>query len=386
MKKFLVIACFSLLLACGSVQKTSNQLASGNYKAAFNTAVASLNKDKTKKANQKNIPLLKEAYDKAALQDLAEIKKLQQTVNANNLKKIYGNYLNLDLRQDEIKLLQPLFFEDQEVHFEFDDYSDEINAAKARYAAYLYNEAQRKLKGNMEDARVAYAYLEDLIYVDPTYKPNLNELLQRAKKRGSVFVYISLKNNTRIAKDSLTIFTQINTNNFSNPWVIFHHQKDRSITYSKEISIALNKMTMETPLIQPETIRQEARIQDGWTYQKDSDGNVMKDEKGNNLKTPVYKTVLAEVVLYQQVRNAKLEGQITVLSAGKPQVTKPISGEAKFQNTYAKYRGDKRAIEEKYYEAIQRKEMEFPPEYAFVNFAMSNFKKNVEQFLSQQEF
>jgi len=386
MRNLVTLIGLGLLIACGSAQKTTNQLASGNFKAAFNTAVAALNKDKTKKANQKNIPLLKEAYDKAALQDLTEIKRLQQTVNAKSLKNIYGNYLNLDLRQDEVKLLQPLYFEGQEVEFDFVDYRNKIRDSKARYASYLYDEAQRKLNGTIDDARIAYNYLEDLIYVDPMYKPNLNTLLQRAKERGSTFVYISLQNNTRIAKDSLLSFSQINANNFNDPWVIFHHQKKSNINYAKEMAIVLDKMTMDTPLIQPETIRQEARIQDGWTYQKDSKGNVMKDEKGNDIKTAVYKTVVAEVVLYQQVRTATLAGKIFVIENGKIQTTKSILGEAKFQHSYAKYRGDQRAIEEKYLDALKATEVDYPPEYAFVNFAISNFKKNTEAFLSQQNF
>ncbi len=40
-----------------------------NYQQAFDLAIAELSKNKTKSSSQKNIPILKEAYEKALLKD-----------------------------------------------------------------------------------------------------------------------------------------------------------------------------------------------------------------------------------------------------------------------------------------------------------------------------
>ena len=88
MKHFLLLLLSLTLLSCGSTQTATNQIQSGNYKDAFNTAAAQLNKDKSKKSNQKLIPILKESYSKAAKADLNEIKALEKQNTPESLKKI----------------------------------------------------------------------------------------------------------------------------------------------------------------------------------------------------------------------------------------------------------------------------------------------------------
>jgi len=389
MKNFLLILLSLIILSCGSTQTATNQIQSGNFVDAFNTSVAELNKDKTKKSNQKLIPLLKEAYTKAAQTDLEEIKTLQKANTPNNLKKIYGNYLNLDIRQDEVRALQPLYFEGNEVKFTFDDYTNKIQTAKSKYSEILYKNATADLKGNQLDARNAYALLEDLMYINPDYKTNLNALLQQAKSKGSSFVLVTLKNNVKaISNDSIKDFTSINNANFNNQWVIYHNQKQRNVNYNYQVDLNLDKLRFEPENTLQETVPQEAKIQDGYQYQLDANGNVMKDDKGNDIKVAKYIVVKAEVALYQQNKSSKLEGSVIIKDLIKKSTlsTNPTFGEAKFQHTYGKYKGDQRAIDQKYYEALKAKEVPYPKDFEFVNYSVSNFKQKVTALLSQQQF
>ena len=378
----------ALLLSCGGTQKTTSYLESGNYAGAFNTAVAQLSKDKTKKSNQKQIPLLKEAFTNAATSDLAEIKILQKNKIPENLKKVYGNYLNLDIRQDEIRVLQPLYFEGNEVFFEFKDYTKDIATAKKNYSESLFSTAQKLMKGNTLDARQAYEYFKDLQYVNASYKISLDNLIQKAKNKGSSFVLVNVKNKVKeISNDSLQDLDKINSSNFENQWVIYHDKKDRKVSYDYQIEISLDKLTFEPENTLEEKVSQEGKIQDGWQYKLDANGNVMKDEKGNDIKTAKYKVVTAEVLLYQQNKAAKIDGNITINDLNKKTTltTKPEFGEAKFQHTYAKYRGDQRAIDQKYYEALQAKAVPYPKDYEFIKYSLSHFKQKVDAFLSQQK-
>jgi len=389
MKHFILLLLSLTLLACGSTQKATNQIQSGNYSDAFNTSVAQLNQDKTKKSNQKLIPILKEAYTKGAKADLSEIKVLEKQNTPENLKKIYGKYLNLDIRQDEVRALQPLYFEGKEITFSFDDYTDKIKTSKNNYSSSLYSIATAALKGNQLDARKAYKYLEDLNYIDPTYKNNLNDLLQKAKNKGSSFVFVNFKNNVKnISNDSIKDFASINSANFNNQWVIFHNQKQRRINYNYQVDIRLDKLIFEPEKTLQEIVPQEGKVQDGWQYQLDSNGNVMKDDKGNDIKAAKYKIVNAEVVLYQQNKSSKLEGTITIKDLIKRSTvsTNPTFGEAKFQNLYGKYKGDQRAIEQKYYEALNAKEVPYPQDFEFIKYSISNFKQKITALLSQQKF
>ena len=389
MKKLSYLTLVFILAACGGTQKTTSYLETGNYTEAFNNSIAQLRKDKSSKSNQKHVPLLKEAYDKAAAQDLNEIKSLKTQKTPEALKKIYGNYLSLDLRQDEVRVLQPLYFEGQEVTFNYKDYSNEIKKSKEAYANTLYNRAAQEMKAGKEGARRAHKHLEELIYVDPNFKPNLNQLIQNAKKQGSSFVYVKLNNKTNaVSRDSLQGFSQINSGGFDNPWVVFHDSYDRKTSYDYQVDINLDKLSFTQPETKTQTVPQEARVQDGWQYQLDSNGNVMKDKDGNDIKVAKYTVVRAEVVLYQQNKASKLDGSLQIKNLKTKQTvsSNPMFGEAKFQNTFGKYRGDQRAIEQKYYEALQAKEIPYPKDYLFVKYAVSNFKQKVTALLSKQQF
>lgn len=383
----IVVACL-LLLSCGSTQKATSYLETGNYSEAFNTAVMQLNKDKNSKTNSNLIPVLEESFKKAAEADLTAIKELRLQTSIENLKKIYGTYLNLDLRQDEVKHLQPLYYEGKEVVFKFDDYKNHISSSKTAYSEALYTQAVKELKGNTLDARSAYKHLEDLNYVNPTYKNNIDALMKTAREKGSSFVLITLKNNANIKKDSLTGLTTINAANFNNTWVIFHTVKEARRKYNYQVDVVLDKLSFEPEKLLQEKVDQQAQVQDGWKYQLDSNGNVMKDDKDNDIKVARYVTVQAEVMLYQQNKSSKLDGTISLKDLNKNTLlqTKQESGEAKFQNTYAKYRGDQRAIEQKYYEALQNKEIPYPADWEFIRYSVSNFKDKLTAFLSQQEF
>jgi len=390
MKKLILLLLASVtLIACGGTQKATNLISTGNYVNAFNVSIEKLTKDKTSKSSQKHIPVLKEAYTKAAETDLREIASLKNSNTPETLKKIYGKYLNLDLRQDEVRVLQPLYIEGSEVSFLFDDYSNNISTAKENYSASLYNLAMKELKGDKLAARNAYKHLEELIYTNPTYKNNLTKLSQNAKNKGSSFVIILLKNNSKaISKDSVSDFTRINSGNFDNQWVQYHAKKDYKVKYDYQVTIELNKLTFVPEKTNQETVSQEAKVQDGWQYQLDASGNVMKDDKGNDIKIAKYKVVKAEIALFQQNKASKLDGVVLIknLKANKQLSNNPMFGEAKFQHVYGKYRGDQRAIEQKYYDVLKAKELAYPQDYEFVKYSVSNFKQKVTALLAQQQF
>ncbi len=381
---FLII----LLVACSGTQKTSNYLQTGNYTDAFNNSIKQLVKDKTSKSNQQHIPLLKEAYDKSAAQDIIEIASLKGQNSPQTLKKIYGKYLNLDLRQDEVRVLQPLYFEGQEIIFDFKDYTHNIKKSKDAYSGSLYNLAMKEMKGGTEGARKAYKHLEELIYVHPTYKSSLDKTLQNAKNQGSSFVFIKLTNTTRtITSDSLKGFTNINSGSFDNQWLIFHNAFDRKITYDYQVDINLDKLSFTPPETKQQSVPQEAKVQDGWQYKLDSNGNVLKDADGNDIKIAKYAITRAEISLFQQNKSSKLEGSIVIKNFKTKQNTiNAMFGEAKFQHSYGTFTGDQRAIAQKYYDALKAKELSYPNDYEFIRYSILNFKQKVTATLSQQQF
>lgn len=390
MKYIFLFIGLSLMISCGSTQKATEQLESGNYGRAFDISYEKLQKDKGKKSAEKHVPLIKEAYDKAAKSDLAAIKQLQKSTDIESLKKIYGLYLNLDLRQDQVKVLQPLYYEGKEVTFTFNDYADELAKSKNNYAKALYNEANKLLKGDKKDAQRAFSLLQDLNYVAPEYKNDIAKLLEKAKNKASVFVLIDIENKVKdIKRDSLEKYLSVNTSNFADKWVIYHQEREKGRKYDYNVGVQLASLTFGPEETKQETVPQERTIQDGWKYKLDSNGNVMKDSEGNDIKEPKYKKVQAEVMLYQQQKSAVINGEVSLKDLDKKNTapkSQPVTGEAKFQHTYAKYRGDQRAIDQKYYEALQAKEVKYPKEYLFVNYALRDMGAKITAYLQERKF
>lgn len=392
MKKItiLITAISLLIISCSGAKKTQKAISSGNYNQAFDIAVQKLTKDKNK--YEKHVPLLKDAYTKAANRDLADIARMKKQ-NPADLKGIYNKYMSLDVRQDEIILLEPLYFEGKQIQFDVTDYTKGIADAKKKYSDKLYNAAHPLIYSSKLDSRKAHKILEDLQYVNPNYRSDLSSLIATAKKRGSDFVFVKLHNNVaRQLMDStsqsiLKNFAKIRSGDFANKWIVLHDKKDYSVVYNYQADIYLDKITVIPEKVNTQKVNQEKEIQTGWIYQKDAKGNVMKDEQGNDIKKPKMGKVNAVVNLFQQTKSTTLDGKLIMknLKTGTSSNATPIKGEAKLENVYATYKGEPKAIEEKYFQALKNKSKTFPADGAFNKFALQTFKLKVEQFLAKQK-
>ncbi len=381
-----------ILSSCSGTQKTKSAISSGNYDMAFDNAITKLNKDKKKYAKQ--IPLLKEAYEKANAKDLATINKLKKQNTVDALKNIYKKYMNLDVRQDEITLLEPLSYDGKTYEFKKKDYSNDISKAKKDYSDKLFQQASPLLNGTKQDARKAYEILSKIQVINPNYRSDLNQLIQKAQNKGMQYVLVKFKNNiANQLNDSTSLailknFASLNTGNFANKWITFHDKKNYNITYDYQTDISLDKITRIPEKLNTQKVPQEKEIQTGWNYKYDANGNVMKDKDGNDIKTPKMEKVRAEVTLYQQIKSTTLDGKLSLkdLKTGKVLGTTPVQSEAKLENIYATYKGNPKAIDQKYYDALKNKKKQFPDDTAFTKFALQTFKEKIEAILSKQQW
>lgn len=382
----------SFLFACSGTQKTANAISSGNYNAAFNNAIEKLNKDKNKFAKQ--VPLLKDAYDKAYARDIAKINQLKKNKTEQNLKSIYKTYMKMDARQGEVILLEPLRYDGKEYNFDANDYDNDIKNAKNAYSDILYRKAEPMLYGNKENARKAYELLDEIQVLNPDYRSDLNNLILATQKRGMDYVLVQVKNKVgHILNDSTSLaelkhFGSISTGNFTNKWVKIHDKRDYNVQYGYQLNIELDKYVMIPEKTNSQKVNQEKQIQTGWNYTYDEKGNVKKDADGNDIKTPKMENVKAVVTLFQQIKSSKLDGKVTLKKLTTNQVINatPIESEAKLENVYGTYIGNPKAIDQKYVKALQTKKATFPKDAAFNKFAIQQFKAKVENYMLQQKF
>jgi len=379
-----------ILSSCSGTQKTQKAIDSGNYDAAFHNAIEKLTKDKNK--YEKQVPLLKDAFKKAEVRDLAAIKRLKSQKPAD-LKGIYNTYMSLDARQDEIILLEPLYFDGKQISFSVNDYSNDIATAKKNYADEMYSKASPLMYNSKENSRKAFKILEEIQYVDPNYRSDLAQLITSAKKRGSDYIFVKLHNKVASQlQDSASLnmlkqFAMIRSGDFKNKWIVLHDKKDYSVIYDYQADIYLDKFTAIPEKEVSQKVREEKEIQTGWIYKKDAKGNVMKDKDGNDIKSAKMEKVYADVTIFKQSKANTLDGKVVIknLKTGAVANQKAIKGEAKLENVYATYKGEPKAIDEKYYKALKNKKQQFPPDEKFNEFALQTFKLQVEQFLAEQK-
>ncbi len=389
--KFLIVLTI-ILSSCSGTQKTKSAISSGNYDVAFENAISKLNKDKIKFSKQ--VPLLKEAYDKANAKDLAEISQLKKSKDKQNLKRIYNLYMKLDVRQDEVILLEPLKHDGKTYSFKAKDYTKDIVNSRKKYSDYLYSTALPLLYGSKQNIRKAHEILSKIQVINPDYRSDLNQQILDTKKRGMDYVIVKLKNNVaNQLKDSTSLsilkkFSSLSTGNFTNEWILFHDKRNYNVHYDYEAEISLDKLVRIPEKLNTQNINQTKETQTGWNYKYDDKGNVMKDAEGNDIKTPKMEKISAVVSLFQQVKSTTLNGKLSLknLKTNKIIGTTPVNSEAKLENIYATYEGNPKAVEQKYYDALKNKKKPFPDDTAFSKFALQTFKEKVEQILATQKW
>ena len=388
----ITVAFITLLIisSCSSAKKAEKSIQAGDYDSAFNLAVEKLSKDKHKKSNQKLIPSLQEAYDKANTRDLQRINRFKKLKDPSYLKDIYALYVVLDIRQDEVLMLQPLYYNNTEVVFRTKNYTQEIEKSRNEYASHLYSLGMQQLAGSKIEARRAYNTFSELEFVHPSYTSNVGDLIRQAKLKGSSLVLLLLQNNisqftTQEHTDELMRFSE---SNMQNKWVIYHKEKDNSVSYDYQVTAVLDQFHITPETVNTETIQQQARVNDGWEYVYDNNGNVMKDSLGNDIKRDKIITVQAEVRMIQQAKSGRVDGKVIIKDVKTNSLVSetPLFGEAKFENVFAKFRGDQRAIEEKYHKALQNKEVPFPTDTEFVKYALAEYRAKMLQLIDRQTF
>ena len=386
-KTSLIIICLGILLvSCGSSKKAQNAIESGDFSVAINIALQKLRESKVKNS-ETYAPILKSAYDRAVAQKEAEVNSIKHLNSITSLTKIHRNYSMLDAWQYGVISVQPLYSEGKEVTFSFKNYTDKINNSKQNLSDALFAKGTELMRGNKLQAREAHAIFEDLNYLNGSYPHNIPSLILQAKDKGANHVFISLRNN--LGQNSLTQeeredLININTANSKNQWVVFHTNRDANVSLDYEAEMVVDRLHFEPNQVNSELIKQEKRIKDGLEYVKDANGNVKKDDKGNDIKQDKIITVQAEIKMFQQLKVVTLEGGLhlksLITNQGNQQTV--IIGEAKFENLYAQFRGDARAIDKKYSDALNAKQANFPADDHFVKYAIADYKQQVQQLLN----
>ncbi|MCH9662023.1 MAG: hypothetical protein K0U54_14060 [Bacteroidetes bacterium] len=375
-----------LLMSCNSVKRNEKFLAEGNYDQAIYLAIKKIKKGKTSPKKDMHISLLEEAFEKVVADDTRRIDFLKKEGQASNSKEIFYRYLDLKERQQLLRPLLPLTNSNgKDAKFKLVNYTNNILEAKQDYIAYSYDEAAQYMNRNSTlDARTAYNIYCEIEELEANYK-DVRALKDDARFYGTDYVYVELNNASgQIIPYALEReLLDFNTYNLDNFWTQYHENKDNNIDYSFGIRMNFQQIAISPERISEKEYKRKKRVRTGWEYQLDRNGNVLKDSLGNDIKTDTYEFVTARVMYTTQTKNVQVSGDVLYRDfiQGRDMDRHPLTSEFIFDNEFAKFRGDERALTEEDLKFLEYDFIPFPSNEQMVLDAGEDIKTRLSSIL-----
>lgn len=375
-----------LLTGCNSVKRNQKFLAQGDYDQVIELAVKKLSKDPYGKNSDAHASFLEEAFAQVVEEDKRRIQFLQQENLPSNTREIYYLYCDLGKRQELIRPLTSLV----NLNVRMEDYTESILASKRNFADYLFAEGNRYLNRNtVLEAREAYEYFSDLKAIQANYL-GLDDKLNEAHFKGTDFVFVELNNQSgqiipfRLEQELL----DFNTYGLDNFWTEYHNRQEQGIHYTFGIDLNFREINISPERISEKEYQRKKVIKDGWEYVLDRYGNVMKDSLGNDIKVDKLITVTANVTYTEQTKAVQVVGEAEYLDLDRNRVINrhPLGTEFIFENIFARYQGDERALTDEDREFIRNDFFPFPSNQQMVLDAGTEIKERLKEILRSNHF
>lgn len=388
MKKLLLLTIgLSILISCGGRKQIEKAVNSGNYDQAISNALNKLKTNKDKKRKQDYIVMLKEAYYKVVERDLATINHLKKDGNPEQYKRIYKIYTQLNVRQEAIKPVLPLQINGRIVPFKFNDYSNEIVDYRYKVSDYLADKGLDLLDSEDKyNAREAYDIFNYIESINPNFE-DVRQLMAEAHQTGTDYVKVTIENQTNQIiptrlEDDLLNFDTYGLNHF---WTTYHANTSNDIKYDYEVQLQLKRINISPEQIKEYEVLRKKEIVDGWEYQLDDNGNVMKDSLDNDIKVDKIINVRARYFEFEQIKSTQVIADVVYIDLKSNQLieTFPIESEFVFENVYATMRGDKRALEYEDRKLLKNRRVPFPSNEQMVYDTGEDLKRQLKSVLNK---
>ena len=387
MKKLvLYLAVVSLLASCVGKKQIERQLHSGNYDRAINNALKKLENNKDKKRKREFIVLLENAYVKVVDQDLNTIQHLKKDGNPEMYKRVFDIYLDLEARQNAIKAVLPLTIDGREIQLDFNDYSDEIVSYRSKVSLHFYEKAITSINSKRKsENRSAFRTLEYIDGINPNYK-DIRELKEVAHFQGTDFIIVSIENQTRqiIPRRLEEDLLNFDTYGLDKFWSEYHGNIQQDIEYDYAIELQLKRINVSPERINEREFVRKRQVVDGWKYKLDTNGNVVKDSLGNDIKIDKIITIKCRYAEFNQSKSTQVIANVEFsdLKSDRLLESFPIDSEFIFENLYAIARGDKRALNDQDRDILKNERIHFPSDEEMVYQTGEDLKLKLQDIIN----
>ncbi len=354
-----------LLSGCGSSKK---QLQKGNYDAAIDKAVKQLRKNK---GDVKQIDILTQSYRVANDQDNERIRMLKTEGRADGWDEIYQVYKGMNDRQSLVRTVTPLNYNGKSVDFPYVDYIPEMVGAKRKAADFYFAHGNELMKSGLKESyRQAFnEYVRAKQYVGD-YE-GIDNKISESKFLGMSKVQVTLRNSSvlKFPPEFERDLLALDLPRLNSDWVEYHTQNlDANTKFDYYVNVIV-KIVAVSP---DQTVQRDSvikkRVEDGFTYMLDKNGNVMKDSLGNDIKQKKYKTLQCALVETVQNKACRIDGDIEVIQLNPDKVVKkdPIGAQSNFENISSRALGDIQALNQQQLDRTKSSVVPFPSDIDMV--------------------
>jgi hypothetical protein len=367
MKKIVSLSIVLLLIlsSCGSSKK---QLEKGNYEAALDKAVRQLRKDSR---DTKQISILDKSFRTLNEQDNERIRYLKLEEKPANWDEIYQINKRMSDRQAYVRTVTPLELNGNTIEYPYVDYMPEMVAAKRKSADFYYAHGNELMKSKLKESyrQAFYEFVRAKEYVG-NYE-GIDNKIDDAKYLGMSRVLITLQNKSLIkfGQEFEEDLLSLDLPRLNSEWVEYHTQDlDQNTQYDYFVNVNVrNILVSPDQTMQKDTVVKKD-VEDGFSYQLDKKGNVMKDSLGNDIKTKKYKTLQCALIETIQSKACQINGDVEVIQANPNKVLKkdPLGAQSDFEYVSARALGDIQALSQAQIEKTKSKAVPFPSDMEMV--------------------
>jgi hypothetical protein len=343
--------------SCGSSKK---QLEKGNYDQAIATSVKELRRDPD---DSKQMAILESSYQIVKDQDEERIRFLKMEGKPQNWDEIYLIYKRMNDRQSLVKTVIPLT--GGKLSIPNVDYMPEMVAAKKKAADFYYAHGIELMKTNMKDnyRQAYYEFVRAKEYVGD-YE-GIDSKINESKYQGMSRVFVSIQNTSimKFPKEFEQDLLALDLPSLNSEWVDYHIVNlgpDTQYDYFVNINVKNVVVSPDQTAQRDSVIKRE--VEDGFSYQLDKKGNVMKDSLGNDIKIKKYKTLQCALVSTLQTKTCRIEGDIEIVQANPAKLLRkePLGAQSTFEHVSARALGDLGALNPSQLERTKSQIVPFP--------------------------
>jgi hypothetical protein len=339
-RKLFYVFFISILSISVGCKSSKTLLQTGEYDAAVRKSALKLQKNST---NTTELTVLQEAFPKAQQYDLDKIIYLKKSGQPTIWDEILDIYTNMKSRQELVKTLRNLPFTTNYVNCD-----DEIIQARNNAANYYYTHAALLLKnGERPNARAAYNEFQKVKSYFTVYK-DVDTQIAIAHEEGTSKVLFKLRNRSGIPLPPQleNDLVRMNVQDLDTKWIRYYNNEQQGLIFDYIILADMKLIDISPESIKESRYTETADVEGGYDYKTDSRGNVMKDAKGNDIKTPKYKTIYCDILETNQRKTAHIAGTIDYINNANNQIIRssPIAADAFFEHYAADARGNLDAL------------------------------------------